>query len=148
MTDGDGGGEGGDGGVGGPRDAIAMVTDGSRQRGDRGQMRAAVGGCGRIFIGCCPNASGNALRSEHGMSPQPALRGTAPPGEALLIHTLCFNPHRSRRKSTGLSEPGGGEGGSDGSVDRSVLCGLRGWGAEQALRAGAVRPGAAGPNPP
>lgn len=55
------------------------------------------------------------------MSPPPDLRGAAPPREALLMHTLCFNPGCSPRKSTGLRELGGGLRWEDGSLcDRGL----------------------------
>lgn len=44
----------------------------------------------RLFIGCCSSVYGNASVLERGISSSLALRGTALPGETLLM--LCFNP--------------------------------------------------------
>lgn len=86
------------------------------------------------------------------MSPPPDLRGAAPPREALLMHTLCFNPGCSPRKSTGLRELGGGGAQMGGWIAlRSWAAkgnGPGGWGGEQTPGAGALRLGAAGLNPP
>lgn len=58
----------------------------------------------QLFIGCCSSVYGNASAFDRAISPSPALRGTALPGETLLM--LCFNPDSSCcsgwcRKSTG-----------------------------------------------